>query len=164
MNAQKILLVVLVALALLAFVPTALAQDDEDAGDVPAVVVVDDGEDEAAIPIVNFELPDWFQNLTIAGLAVAPVVVVVVQLLKAIMALVGVPEGYSGYVVLFVAVVATLLVFGAEFTGAQAEVANLFTVLERVAQAMLTFLSSLGIYKVSKAVKVMPAVNWKNAE
>ena len=159
----RFLLIVLVAFVLVAIVPAALAQD-EDTVDEPPVVVVDDGEDEDAIPIVNFELPDWFQNLTIAGLAVAPVVVVVVQLFKAVMALVGVPEGYSGYVVLFVAVVATLLVFGAEFTGKAAEVANLFTVLERVAQAMLTFLSSLGIYKVSKAVRVMPAVNWKNAE
>ena len=107
-------------------------------------------------------LPEWFNNLAVAGLALAPVTVAVVQVIKVIGARLGLPEGYGGYITLAVSLVMVALALGAGVFRVEAQVAEALATVQRVAEAMLTLLAALGWYAVGKRAQLVRPVRWKD--
>lgn len=111
----------------------------------------------------SLNLPEWFENLAIAGLALAPATTVIVQVIKIIGARLGVlKDGTSGYVAVFVAAVMVALAISADVLQEQTRVRDWLEVAQRVAEGMLTLLTAFGWYKVGKAANIMPAATWKD--
>ncbi|MBN1286163.1 MAG: hypothetical protein JXB47_12265 [Anaerolineae bacterium] len=109
------------------------------------------------------ELPVWFNNLAVAGLALAPVTVAAAQAIKVIGARLGLPEGYGGYITLAVSAVMVGLALSAGFLQIEPEMAEALRTVQRLAEAMLTMLAALGWYEVGKKAKVVPPVRWKDS-
>jgi hypothetical protein len=112
----------------------------------------------------NIVLPEWFENLMIAGLALAPVTTTIVQLIKIVAARLGLPEGYSGFITLIVATVMVALAVSADVLREQVRVRDWLEIAQRVAEGALTVLGAFGWYKVGKAANVMRAITWKKGE
>lgn len=110
------------------------------------------------------ELPVWFDNLAIAGLALAPVTVAVVQVIKVIGARLGLPEGYGGYITMAVTAVMVGLALGAGFLEIETEMAEALGKVQRLAEAMLTMLAALGWYEVGKRANVIKPVQWQESK
>ncbi len=107
-----------------------------------------------------FGLPEWFNNLTVAGLALAPLTVAVVQVIKVIGARLGLPEGYGGYITLAVSAVMVIVALAAGFFQVEAQVAAALQVIQRLAEAMLTLLAALGWYAIGKKARIIRPVRW----
>jgi hypothetical protein len=106
-------------------------------------------------------LPEWFNNLAVAGLALAPVTVAVVQLIKVIGARLGLPEGYGGYITLAVSVVMVIVALTSGIFQVEVQVAEVLATVQRVAEAMLTLLAALGWYAVGKRAGMVRQVRWR---
>ncbi len=113
------------------------------------------------IQMNTVELPAWFESLAVAGLALAPVTVAVVQVLKILGARLGLPEGWGGYITLAVSAVMVMLALGAGVFDAEAEVSAALATLQSIAEATLTMLAALGWYEVGKRAKMLPPVRWR---
>ena len=123
---------------------TALAQDEP----TPVVEPVEE-------PTEEIILPEWFNNLAIAGLALAPVTVAVVQVIKVIGARLGLPDGTGGYIALGVSVVMVALALSAGALQIEEGVAEGLGTVQRVAEAMLTLLAAIGWYSVGKQAEII---------
>ena len=106
-------------------------------------------------------LPAWYDDIAIAGFALAPLTTVIVQILKIFLARLGLPEGYSGYLTIAVAMVLIAVAVGAGVLGVEEDAAAILTAVHRVAEALLTILGAVGWYRVGQHMKVMPAVGWE---
>ncbi|GAB4450243.1 MAG: hypothetical protein Kow00120_20530 [Anaerolineae bacterium] len=106
-------------------------------------------------------LPEWFNNLTVGGLALAPLTVAIVQIVKVIGARVGLPEGYSGYIALAVSVVMVALALAAGIFQIETEVATALQIAQRFAEAALTLLAALGWYAAGKRAALIGPVAWR---
>jgi len=151
MKGYKFVLFVLLALALLALVPVAVAQDDGEAVEEPAVVVIEPAPYEESVA--------WgiLQNLLIAGFPVAGLGMLVVQLIKQVGArLLGEEkmDGMSGYVAVVVACVLIAIAIVTELTGTQTGASQILRDAERIVQAMLAFGASVGWFKVARTAQI----------
>ena len=107
------------------------------------------------------ELPAWFNNLTLAGLALAPLTVAIAQVIKVVGARLGMPEGYGGYITLAVSVLVVIVALAAGVFQVEAEAAAALQVAHRVAEAVLTLLAALGWYEAGKHAQIIRPVRWQ---
>lgn len=111
---------------------------------------------------INDILPDWFNNLALAGLALAPVTVMIVQIIKAIGARLGLLEGYGGYITLAVSAMMVIVALTAGFFGVEEQAADKILLIQHFAETMLTLLSALGWYSVVKKAQIVRPIAWSN--
>lgn len=105
-------------------------------------------------------LPSWFQNIAIAGVLLAPIATVVVQIIKSLGAQLGMPEGYGGVITGVVVVVLVIIAVGAGVLQIEPQVSEALVLVQRIGEALLTLLAALGWYEVGKAVKFYRPVAW----